>query len=153
MATAGNWIVLLVFLALVAAAAALGVVFKPGAWYTGLAKPAWTPPDWLFGPVWTVLYVMIAVSGWLVWNRAASSPAMALWFAQLLFNALWSWIFFGMHRMGLGFLDIAMMWICIFAFVILAWPVSKAAAAMFVPYWLWVSYAGALNFALWRLNG
>jgi tryptophan-rich sensory protein len=147
------WPALLVFLVLVAAVAVSGAVFKPGVWYEGLTKPDWTPPSWLFPPVWTLLYIAVAVAGWLVWTRAPSSPAMAAWAAQLVLNAAWSWLFFGLHRMDLGLADIGLLWLAIGAFVILAWPISMLASLLFVPYWVWVSYAGALNLALLRLNG
>ena len=151
--TLQSWLALAFFLALCAGAAGFGVMFRPGAWYGELVKPGWTPPNWLFPPVWTLLYIAIAVAGWLVWRAAPTSSAMALWAAQLLFNAVWSWLFFGLNRIGLGFADIVLLWICIAGFVIAAWPVSTTASLLFVPYWIWVSYAGALNFAVWRLNG
>lgn len=147
------WPALLVFLVLVAAVAVFGAVFRPGVWYEGLTKPDWTPPNWLFPPVWTLLYIAVAVAGWLVWTRAPFSPAMAAWAAQLVLNAAWSWLFFGLHRMELGLADIGLLWLAIGAFVILAWPVSMLASLLFVPYWVWVTYAGALNLALLRLNG
>jgi translocator protein len=147
-----TWAMLLVFLAICGAAAFVGATFKPGTWHAELVKPAWNPPNWVFAPVWSILYVMIAVAGWLVWKEDPRSLAMAAWVAQLLFNALWSWIFFGLHRMGLGFADIVLLWVAIAAFVITAWPISMTAALLFIPYWAWVSFAGALNLAMWRLN-
>lgn len=126
----------------------------PGSWYAGLAKPAWTPPNWLFGPVWTVLYVAIAVAGWLVWRRSGGrlTPALYVWIAQLIANALWSYLFFGLHRPGVAGVDIAALWVLILAFIVLSWPLSRVAAGLFVPYALWVTFAAALNLALWRMN-
>jgi tryptophan-rich sensory protein len=145
---------LLVFVALVAVAALSGARFQPGDWYLALAKPAWTPPGWLFAPVWTLLYLAIAVAGWLVWRAASRrrGAPLALWGAQLVLNGIWSWLFFGLHRPDLALVDIALLWAAIGAFVLAARPVRLAAAGLFVPYWLWVTFAAALNFAIWRLN-
>jgi tryptophan-rich sensory protein len=144
---------LVVFIAIVAAAAITGGQFMPGEWYAQLAKPSWTPPSWLFGPVWTVLYVAIAVAGWLVWraDKRAALP-LALWVAQIVLNASWSWLFFGLHRPGTALVEILVLLALIAAFAIAAWPVSRTASILFVPYALWVSFATALNFAIWRLN-
>ncbi|MDJ0958714.1 MAG: TspO/MBR family protein, partial [Arenicellales bacterium] len=106
------------FVLLVSAVAATGAMFKPGAWYEALAKPAWTPPNWLFPVAWTLLYLMIAVAGWLVWRAVGFSgagTAFALYFLQLLLNAAWSWLFFGLHRMDLAFVDISVLWLAIAA--------------------------------------
>lgn len=147
-----TWIMLAVFLALCFGAAATGLAFRPGAWHAELAKPAWNPPNWVFGPVWTVLYVLIAVAGWLVWRQSPASVAMGAWALQLILNAAWSWLFFGLHRMDLGFFDIVLLWVAIGAFVVAAWPLSMLAALLFLPYWAWVTFAGALNLAIWRPN-
>jgi tryptophan-rich sensory protein len=143
---------LVVFLALTAAAASFGAMFRPGAWYEVLAKPAWTPPNWLFGPVWTVLYIMIAIAGWLVWRVHPSGRPIAIWAVALILNALWSWLFFGRQQIGLALVDIVLLWLGILAFVVAAWPRSRLAALLFVPYLAWVGYATALNAAIWRLN-
>lgn len=95
---------------------------------------------------------MIAVAGWLVWKEEPLATAMAFWALQLVLNAVWSWLFFGLHRMDLGFFDIVLLWLAIVGFILTAWPVSQLAALLFVPYWLWVSFAAALNFSIWRLN-
>ena len=146
---------LAVFLLAVAGAAVVGSRFRPGAWYAALAKPAWTPPDWLFAPVWTLLYVAIAVAGWLIWRGGGEgrrSAALGLWAAQLLLNAAWSWLFFGLHRPGMAFGEIVVLWLAILGFAVAAWPLSRVATALFVPYALWVGYAAALTLAIWRLN-
>ena len=143
---------LLVFLVLVAVVASLGAMFQPGAWYTGLAKPAWTPPGWLFGPVWTVLYGMIAVAGWMAWRSSGRGLLMALWGLQLTLNALWSPLMFGRHEIGLALVDIVALVIVILAFIAAAWRQRRAAALLFIPYLAWVSFATALNVAIWMLN-
>ena len=142
---------LLVFVLLTAAAAVFGAMFGPGDWYVGLAKPAWTPPNWVFGPVWTVLYLMIAVAGWLVWRGGHGRPLL-FWGIGLALNATWSWLFFGRHLTGAALVDIVALWLAIAAFIWSAWGASRTASLLFVPYLAWVTLATALNFAIWRLN-
>lgn len=143
----------LVFLAATFAVAAIGAQFLPGPWYAALAKPTWTPPGWLFGPVWTVLYVTIAISAWLAWiKQPRFGPALALWFVQLALNGIWSWLFFGLERPGLAAIDIVVLLAAIVATALAFVRVSRPAALMLVPYVLWVSFATALNLAIWRLN-
>lgn len=144
---------LLVFVLLVAAAGASGGYFQPGAWYAGLRKPPLTPPDWLFGPAWSVLYLGIAVAGWIVWTtqRRVGLPLL-LWGAQLLLNAMWSYLFFGMHRTGLALLEIAVMLTVILATTDAFFRVRRTAGLLFVPYALWVCFAAYLNAGLWLLN-
>ncbi|MEL7060727.1 MAG: TspO/MBR family protein [Acidobacteriota bacterium] len=142
---------LIAFLIVTASAAAFGAAFGPGSWYDEIAKPGWTPPDWLFGPVWTLLYAMIAIAGWRLWTRRAR-PALALWVVQLVLNALWSWIFFGLHNLGLAFADIALLWLAIVATIVLARRPDPWAAGLLVPYLLWVTFAAALNFSIWQMN-
>jgi tryptophan-rich sensory protein len=144
---------LVVFLLLVAIAASTGMLFKPGPFYEALAKPSWTPPDAWFPPVWTVLYILIAIAGWIVWRAQGLGPALWIWIVQLVLNGLWSWLMFGRKQIDLALIDMAALWIMVLAFIIVAWPVRRSASVLFVPYFLWISYAGALNFALWRLNG
>lgn len=145
---------LIVFIALVVATAAAGGQFRPGDWYEALTKPPWTPPNWLFAPAWAVLYILIAVAGWLAWRRAGGrvDAAVSVWGLQLLFNAAWSWLFFGRHQMFVALIDIVAMLICIVAFIAINMTSNRPAALLFVPYALWVCYATALNFTLWRLN-
>ena len=144
----------LAFILASAAAAAPGVVFRPGKWYRGLAKPPWCPPDWLFAPVWSVLYLSIAVSGWLVWRAAGVDgvPALAIFGVQLVLNGLWSAVFFGLRRPGWALVEILCLWIGIVATVIVFHPIDRGAGYVLVPYLLWVSFAMGLNFRIWQLN-
>ena len=143
---------LLVFLALVALAGYSGMRHLPGPFYDALAKPAWTPPNWQFPPVWAALYVMIAFAGWIVWRAQGFGPALWLWLAQLVLNAAWSWIMFGQKEITHALYDMIALWVTIVLFMRAAWPVRRTATLLFVPYFLWVTFAAALNFELWRLN-
>jgi translocator protein len=133
-------------------AALIGSLFRPGDWYEGLDKPAWRPPNKVFAPVWTVLYLMIAASGWLVWRSAGFGLPLAVYFVQLALNAVWSYLFFGRRRPDLGFYDILALWIAIAATIALFAGISGWATALLVPYFAWVSFAAALNFSVWRRN-
>ena len=150
-------LVLGLFVAVTAGAAAVGSQFLPGAWYASLAKPFWTPPNWLFAPVWSVIYLMIAVAGWLAWRASRGKgrsmyPVLGMWTTALALNGAWSWIMFGRHAIGAALVDISALWLSIVAFAWLARPLSRPAALLFAPYLAWVSYATALNAAIWRLN-
>ncbi|MEV0395988.1 TspO/MBR family protein [Polymorphospora rubra] len=149
-----RWWALVGFAAAVFVAAAIGGLGVSGTAqeYNGLAQPPWAPPSSVFGPVWTVLYATIAVAGWLVWRRAGFGPALYVWTAQLVLNAIWTPIFFGAGRYGLAFLDIVVLWVLVGATVVLFWRVSRPAALLLVPYWAWVTFASALNLAVWRMN-
>lgn len=118
-------------------------------WYAGLVKPSWTPPPWLFGPVWTLLYIAMAVSGWRIWLRRGPLGLFAL---QLALNTLWSFLFFGLRRPDLALIDIVTLWCAIVATMVTFWTRDRVAGALFVPYLAWVSFASALNLALWQLN-
>ena len=131
------------------------MIFKPGDWYKQLHKPRWRPPDWLFAPVWTVLYVAIGLSGWLVWLEAGIAGAalpLSIYAVQLLLNAAWTPIFFGLHRPRLAMVEIMVLWAAILATIIMFRPVSAAAALLLVPYLAWVSFAAALNLSIWQRN-
>jgi translocator protein len=131
---------------------AIGYLARPGAWYAGLNKPSFNPPDWVFGPVWTLLYVLIAVAGWRVFAVAAGGPAMAAWIAALALNFLWSPVFFGLRRPAGALAIVIALLAAIVAFIVLAWPVDRAAALLFLPYAAWVAFATTLNAAVVRLN-
>jgi tryptophan-rich sensory protein len=141
-----------VFIVIVLAAASSGAIFKPGEWYESLRKPGWTPPKWAFPVVWTILYVMIGYAGWLVWTAAGWSLPMMLWALQMVTNALWSYFFFGMRRMDIALVDVAVLWLSIASFIVTAWSVAPLASLLFVPYLAWVTAAAALNHSVRRLN-
>lgn len=143
---------LLVFGLLVAGAAYIGSTYLPGPFYAALEKPAWTPPDDVFAPVWTILYVMIALAGWIVWRAQGFGPLFWLWLLQLGLNTAWSYFMFGEKQITSALIDIGVLWTVVIAFIVLAWPVRRSAALLFVPYLLWLSFAAALNFEIWRLN-
>lgn len=123
--------------------------------YQELVQPSWAPPSSVFGPVWTVLYALMAIAAWLVWRTGgfrANRRALSLFIAQLVANALWSWLFFAWHRGWWAFVDIVVLWVLIVATLVAFWRVRILAGVLLVPYLLWVSFAMALNFSVWRLN-
>ena len=122
-------------------------------WYTALAKPDWTPPGWVFGPVWTVLYALMAVAGWMVWREGHARIPVLLFFLQLALNAVWPWIFFGFKRLDWAFYDIVAMTVATLATIVAFYPVRRRAALLLVPYFVWILFAGSLSLAVWRLNG
>ena len=137
------------------AAASPGAVFMPGEWFAALKKPAWNPPGWVFGPVWTALYAMMAVAAWLVWRRGGwkeQRKPLLIFLAQLALNAVWTALFFGLHRPGVAFAEIVLLWLAIVATLVAFRPVNRTAAWLLVPYLAWVSFAAVLNGTLWRLN-
>ena len=137
------------------AAPALGSAAGPGEWYARLAKPSWNPPGWLFAPVWTALYAMMAIAVWMIWRRGgwrAQRVSLGLFLTQLVLNALWTPLFFGLHRPDLALVDIIALWFAIVATIMAFARVHRGAAALLVPYLAWVSFATLLNFTLWRLN-
>lgn len=137
------------------AAASSGAMFKPGAWYAALRKPSWTPPNWAFPVVWSVLYTAMAIAGWLVWEAAglAAWPALVLFGIHLMINAGWSFLFFGLKRLDWALAEVALLWASIAATIVAFAPFSAAAAWLLAPYLVWVSVAAFLNFRLLQLNG
>jgi tryptophan-rich sensory protein len=134
-------------------AALSGAYFRPGAWYRTLPKPSWTPPNWLFPVAWSILYLLIAVAGWLVWRAAGFSGAglaLGIYGLHLVFNALWSALFFGARRIDLAFVDVVAMWLSLAGTIALFAPIDPLAAALLAPYLAWVTFAGALNLDIWR---
>jgi len=124
-------------------------------WYASLRKPSWTPPNWLFSPVWTFLYLSMAVAAWLVWRRVGLLGAalpLALFGIQLGLNLAWSIIFFGLKNIGLAMVDIVLLWLAIAATTFAFWRVSVLAGWLFVPYLAWVTFAAVLNFSIWNMN-
>jgi translocator protein len=147
----GVWLTVSFVAAFVGSVASL----QAGQFYSQLVRPDWAPPGYLFGPVWTVLYALMGISAWLVWRidgfRAASS-ALTLFLVQLIVNALWSWLFFAWQLGAVSFADIVLLWALIVATLIAFARISPLAAALLIPYLLWVSFAAVLNYAIWQLN-
>jgi translocator protein len=124
----------------------------PG-WYAHLAKPGFNPPGWVFAPVWTLLYVLMAVAAWRVWLKTGwRRTALGLWAIQLGLNFAWSFIFFGAHALLASLAELALLWLAILATLLAFWRIDRPAAWLLVPYLAWVSFAGILNFRLWQLN-
>ncbi len=149
---------LVVALAATFAAAGIGSVFTSqsvGDWYAGLEKPSFNPPSWVFGPVWTVLYALMALAAWLVWRRGGwreARLALGLYAGQLVLNAAWSALFFGARLPGLAFAELVALWLAILATTAAFFRRSVPAGVLMLPYAAWTGFAGVLNFALWRLN-
>lgn len=137
-----------------AAAGSVATASSVGGWYATLAKPAWTPPGWVFGPVWTVLYAAMGVAAWLVWRSATAvrDRALTLFAVQLALNVAWSWLFFGLRRIDLALVEILVLWAAIAATTAAFARARAGAAWLLVPYLAWVSFAAVLNAALLRLN-
>ena len=147
-----HWKSLLVFLLLAFAAGGVGSLAMPDAWYAALGKPSFNPPNGVFAPVWTALFVLMAVAAWRVYRHAGFGAAIALWLAQLVFNAAWSPLFFGLHRIGLALADIVVLLALILATSIAFFRIDRTAAALLLPYLAWVAFATALTLAIFRLN-
>jgi len=153
-----QWLALAGFLAatfLVAGISALFTAQSIPTWYATLAKPSFNPPNSIFGPVWTLLYGLMAIAAWLIWKRPASplrSRALLLFWVQLALNFAWSLIFFGQRQIGFALNDIVMLWLAIALSCIMFFRLSKPAGSMFLPYLAWVSFASVLNYEIWRLN-
>jgi len=145
------------WLALAFATAAIGAVasIEASAFYAQLARPAWSPPGYVFGPVWSVLYALMGVSAWLVWRESAAKRralALTLFVAQLGANALWSWLFFAWHEGAWAFADVLLLLAFIVAMIVAFWSVRRLAAILMLPYLAWVCFASALTWAVWQAN-
>lgn len=151
-----KWFVLAGFILLCLAVGGLGGYASSDAidgWYRTIAKPSWNPPDWVFGPVWTVLYIMMAVAAWLVWREGGRRhPALTLFFIQLGLNFAWTWLFFNMQSPGLALIEVAFLWTGVLLTMLAFFGRSRTAGWLFVPYLAWVSFAAVLNAAIWLLN-
>lgn len=135
--------------------AALGAFSRPGAWYASLDKPAWNPPSWVFGPVWTTLYILMAVAAWMVWKRggfASQRRPLSLFLAQLALNALWTPVFFGMNLVGVALGVLLLLTVTLTATVVSFWGVHRLAACLLLPYLGWAGFASVLNATLWWMN-
>lgn len=143
------------WLALCFTAASVGTLVPSGEYYTTLQKPTWSPPGWVFGPIWTTLYTMMAIAAHLVWREggwARQRIPLTLFLLQLLLNALWTPLFFGWHRPDLAFVDIILLWIALALTIRSFWSVNKATILLLGPYLVWVTIAAALNYSIWQLN-
>jgi tryptophan-rich sensory protein len=144
---------LVLFLVLVVGGGlAIGASNLPGGWYAGLTKPWFNPPNWIFAPAWTVLYVLIAIAGWRTFQRNPAGRAMLIWWAQLAFNFSWSPVFFRAHLILAALSVIAVMFVLIIAFIAVQWRRDRVSALLFVPYAMWVGFASSLNTAIYFLN-
>lgn len=146
------WLCFGIFLVACLSAGSTGGLFPPGKWYENLDKPPWTPPNWLFPVAWTTLYLLMAAAGARVAVSDGNAVAMALWSLQIALNGLWTPVFFGLRRLKLGFIVLSGLWLSVAATLWALWQVDWIAGLMFVPYLIWVSVAGALNFSVWRRN-
>ncbi len=152
------WLGLIMFLIICLGAGGLGAMATTPeieGWYKTLEKPAWNPPDWVFGPVWTTLYGLMAIAAWLVCKKAGFRSAampLTLFAVQLLMNIAWSWIFFAAHQPGWAFAEIVILWLAILGTTVAFFRESTFAGWLLVPYLAWVSFASVLNFTIWRLN-
>lgn len=154
---AQKWLGLPAWIAIAFAPAATAMFVDTGTWYESLKRPAWTPPSWVFGPVWTLLYLLMGVAAWRVWVRFGfrdrSPPrALVLFLAHLIPNAAWTWLFFGLHMLAAAAVDIVVLWGMILALVVLFWKRDRTAGALLVPYLLWVTYAVTLSVAFAVMN-
>ena len=145
------------WLAVCYCASAIGAVasIQAKSFYAQLVQPNWSPPAWVFGPVWTTLYTMMGVAAWLIWRSGGfrkNRQALTLFLIQLAINSLWSWLFFVWYLGVLAFADIIVLWILIAATIVSFWRVRPLAGALLIPYLLWLSFAAVLNYSLWRLN-
>lgn len=142
---------------LVAITAGLVTAAAVGSWYRGIVKPSWNPPSYLFGPVWTVLYLMMGYALFLIWTGAPAGPgkrrAIVLWSVQLFLNFCWSLLFFGLHLIGGAVVEIVLLWLLILITIFAFARFSKPAAWLLVPYIAWVTFASVLCFTIWTMNG
>jgi len=157
MLNAKNWLVLILFFAVCLGAGGVGSFLTANSvrdWYPRLRKPPGTPPSWVFGPIWTTLYVLMAISAWLVWREyhRGALPALLIFFAQLALNVAWSGIFFGSRMPGAALMEILILWLATAFNILIFYSLLPVAAYLLLPYWLWVTYAMYLNFGIWRLN-
>lgn len=139
------------------AAAAIGAFAsaQAGTFYLQLERPAWAPPAWLFAPVWTMLYLLMAIAAWLIWRAHGwrrARAALGLFVAQLAANSIWTWLFFVWHQGALAFAEIVLLWALIVGTIVAFWRLQALAAALLLPYLVWVTFACALTFATWKLN-
>jgi translocator protein len=136
-------------------AAGIASQFMPDRWYRKLDKPVWTPPNWVFGPVWTLLYLLMATAAWLIWSKHGwndGGRALSLFLVQLVLNAAWMWLFYGRRRMDLAFYEIIVLWTAILATTTAFWRLESLAGLLMIPCLAWISFAVLLNGSIWSLN-
>jgi benzodiazapine receptor len=145
----------LLFFGITFLVAYVGSTFMPGEWYALLDKPFWNPPNWIFGPIWTVLYVLIATSVWLVWleKHPIGPRAITWWLIQLILNAGWSWVFFGLHQIGWALVEMSALLSMLSITIRYFKRIKPSAASLLTPYLIWVAFAWVLNLTIWWLNG
>jgi benzodiazapine receptor len=145
---------LVLFLLAVGIVALAASRFQPDVWHERLIKPSWNPPNWVFAPVWSILYLLISIAGWLIWLKTERpfNPALVVWIFQLTLNGFWTYWFFGRRRPDLALLDILVLLVAILLFIVFAIGTSPLAAFLFIPYLLWIAFAAALNFRILQLN-
>lgn len=147
-----NWLLFMTYLAACGAPAASGALFRPGAWYKGLSKPSWTPPNFVFPLVWTLLYLSMSLAAARVAVLPGTHQAMAFWAVQITLNTLWSGIFFGLHKLAAAGVIIGALWVVVAATMVAFWQHDVIAGLLFAPYLVWVTIAFALNWSVWGLN-
>ena len=149
------WPALIIFILACQAVGIFGSIFTIKSiptWYKGLKKSWFNPPNWIFGPVWTILYLLMAISGYLLWQNNHLSLAICLFFIQLILNSVWTPLFFGAKKLGWAFVEIVLLWMAILLTIIFSWGISHWAATLLIPYLFWVFFASLLNFSIWKLN-
>lgn len=147
-----DWRVLVIFLASVAVAGATGSLFSPSDWYANLNRAPWTPPGWVFPVVWTALYIMMAIAAARIANLPGAGVALALFALQIALNTLWTPVFFGAHRTGVGLVILCCLWVVVATMMVAFWRLDRLAGAMIAPYLAWLTIAASLNFWIWRFN-
>jgi tryptophan-rich sensory protein len=154
-----NWIKLVISIAIpqiIGISSVFFTITNVGRWYQQIKRPEWNPPNWIFGPVWTILYIMMGVALYLIWKsnvaKEKKRTAIILWSVQLLFNFFWSFIFFNQHQIGLALVEIICLWVLLLLNIFSFAKINKTAAWLLVPYISWVSFAAILNYAIWELN-
>lgn len=149
-----DWITLIGLAGAAMGAASTGAMFPPGDWYDTIRKPSWTPPNWLFPLAWTVLYIAMVYAAWRVTRLdiALAAPALAFWACQLVLNAVWSPVFFGLQRIGAAMVVLVCLWLAVAGTLILFLRADLIAGLLIVPYLIWGTYAGALNWWIWQNN-
>lgn len=147
---------LAIFVVIVFVVAAISGLAPPGEWYGALNKPPWTPPNWLFAPAWTLLYLLVAGAGWIIFANALTASTKVLWSVQLIVNAAWSPLFFGAKQMGLALVDVTAMSVLTLVLIVVllrdVFTWGRLAAILLIPYWIWVTFAAALNASIWLRN-